>query len=244
MKYDELVQHLTTAGNDAAHVVAWHVVDSVPDVDVRYNIVIHQGKHAVVTLVTDRSNGTPLFHEHPIPSGPWSWQFATADDACDWIWERVNDHVFTPSGPQRTREQAQQQHANQTDRVARARQATRTHHPEQLADWPPGFMGYAERPLSNQLTPGDVIEHLSFRGKDGFFASPEGTPLQELAVPPDRLDPRYTTVKYAVIRHLPDTVVEGVIIPGFFQPGGGSQYYFPGGLEQAVARGFLRVISN
>lgn len=97
------------------------------------------------------------------------------------------------------------------------------------------------------LVSDDVIERITFLNKDrlpldGNFAAPPGTPFDQLSLPPDRLNGSTIRLNYRVLRPLPDGVQMGEIAPGFEQRGGGTQYYFPGGLERLVKLGYIEEI--
>ena len=47
--------------------------------------------------------------------------------------------------------------------------------------------GYFGTPMPNSLQPGAIIDRISYKGGDGDFAAPEGTPLSGRVLPPDRL---------------------------------------------------------
>lgn len=108
-----------------------------------------------------------------------------------------------------------------------------------------GFMDGVSNPAD--LVPGDKLERIAFlnrRGKlvDGDFAAPPGTPFEKLSLPPDRLGDNATTVRYEIVKPLPDNVRMGEIAPGFEQPGRGTQYHFPEGIKKLVKRGYVKEI--
>lgn len=108
-----------------------------------------------------------------------------------------------------------------------------------------GFTNGVSKPAD--LVPGDKLERITFRNEagrpiDGDFAAPPGTTFDQLSLPPDRLADNTTVVRYEVIKPLPDNVRMGEIAPGFEQPGHGTQYRFPGGIQKLVGQGYLKEI--
>lgn len=114
-------------------------------------------------------------------------------------------------------------------------------------DAPPhtsGFMNGISKPAD--LAPGDTLERITFLDKgglpvDGDFAAPPGTAFDKLSLPPDRLGGNTMVVKYEVIKQLPENVRMGQIAPGFEQPGLGTQFHFPGGIQKLDPE-YLKVI--
>jgi hypothetical protein len=112
---------------------------------------------------------------------------------------------------------------------------------------PPHPNGFLSGPgVPTTLRPGDTFERIAFldaKGDpiDGEFGAPPGSSFETLALPPDRLSPNATTVRYEVVKPLPPNVEEGLIAPGFGQPGMGTQYYFPNGIESLIPD-YLRVV--
>ena len=86
-------------------------------------------------------------------------------------------------------------------------------------DYPPddGFDGAR---VSRDLNVNQVVDR--FGGTNGSFLSPQNTPHEQRALPPDTADPDYLYVVYRVERPIP--VFEGRIAGAFDQPGGGIQY--------------------
>ena len=111
---------------------------------------------------------------------------------------------------------------------------------------PPHINGFLDGNSSPaDLKSGDVLERVTFVDADGLpsdgkFAAPPGTPFGDLSLPPDRLGENTTTVWYEILKPLPDEVRVGDIAPGFGQKGGGTQYYFPGGIQEWIDRGYLK----
>jgi hypothetical protein len=108
-----------------------------------------------------------------------------------------------------------------------------------------GFTDGVSRPVD--LASGDTIERITFLNEkgqaiDGSFAAPSGTPFDRLSIPPDRLGGNAVTVRYEVLKPLPDGVRMGDVAPGFEQPGHGTQYYFPDKIKKLIKDGYLRVI--
>ncbi|WP_127573112.1 TNT domain-containing protein [Georgenia faecalis] len=102
----------------------------------------------------------------------------------------------------------------------------------------PADEGFAAPPRPNTIEPGDVLDRLGRPG--GSYASPEGTPYAERALPPSSVGADYH--RYEVLRPLPDTVTEGPIAPWFEQPGGGLQYKFDETIDWYIEHGYLRKI--
>jgi hypothetical protein len=108
-----------------------------------------------------------------------------------------------------------------------------------------GFVDGISQPAD--LVPGDILERITFRDKDGNlvdgdFAAPPGTSFEKLSLPPDRLGNKATTVRYEIVRSVPDNVRMGDIAPGFEQPGLGTQYHFPEGIRELIDQGYMREI--
>ena len=106
------------------------------------------------------------------------------------------------------------------------------HYPEAKDGYPDGFDGPVE---PNRLETGDVVDRYGRPG--GEFASPEGTPFDERALPPSSAGAGYH--RYEVLKPLPEGVTEGKIAPWFEQPGGGIQYKFDHSIEWYVEHGYL-----
>ncbi|SEI17751.1 MULTISPECIES: glycohydrolase toxin TNT-related protein [unclassified Leifsonia] len=109
-----------------------------------------------------------------------------------------------------------------------------------------GFTNGISKP--SDLVPGDTLERITFKGKDGepvdgSFAAPPGTAFDQLSLPPDRLGGNTTVVRYEILKPLPDNVRMGEIAPGFGQPGLGTQYHFPVGIQKLIEQGYLKEIS-
>ena len=99
----------------------------------------------------------------------------------------------------------------------------------------------------SDLVPGDTLERITFKDEngeivDGDFAAPPGTPFEKLSLPPDRLGSNTTVVRYEILKPLPNDVRMGEIAKGFEQPGLGTQYHFPGGIQELVDLGYLKEI--
>lgn len=110
-------------------------------------------------------------------------------------------------------------------------------------DYPPeeGFsLGPDGKPIlePNTLHPGDTIDR--FGEPRGRYASPDGTPYEQRAVPPDSAAQPYH--QYRVEKPLPSDVTEGEIAPWFEQPGGGVQYKFDKPIQWYVDHGYLEVV--
>jgi hypothetical protein len=58
-------------------------------------------------------------------------------------------------------------------------------------------------------------------------------------MPPDRLGPSFQTTDYEVLKPLPPDVVRGPIAGAFEQSGGGTQFYFPKGIDWYIRHGYL-----
>lgn len=87
----------------------------------------------------------------------------------------------------------------------------------------PHVNGFDRTPRPNTIEKDAIIDRL---GKgNGNFASPDGTPFEQRALPPSSVD-RRPYVRYKVVKPLPDEVLEGRAHPWFGQTGGGVQYYF------------------
>lgn len=74
----------------------------------------------------------------------------------------------------------------------------------------------------------------------GAFASPEGIPFEQRALPNESLSKPYKV--YEVVKPI-EGVKEGEVIPWFNQPGGGVQYELPGKIEDLVEGGYLKPIN-
>jgi hypothetical protein len=103
-----------------------------------------------------------------------------------------------------------------------------------------GFLDGISKPAD--LVPGDTLERITFRDNDGNlvdgkFAAPPGTPFEKLSLPPDRLGANTTTVRYEILKPLPDNVRMGEIAPGR-----GTQYHFPEGIQEFVEQGYVKEI--
>ncbi|WP_235493350.1 glycohydrolase toxin TNT-related protein [Leifsonia sp. Leaf336] len=115
-------------------------------------------------------------------------------------------------------------------------------------DAPPhtdGFVNGVSKPAD--LVPGDVLERITFRDNDGNlvdgdFAAPPETSFEKLSLPPDRLGDNATTVRYEIVKPVPDNVRMGDIAPGFEQPGLGTQYHFPDGVQELIDQGYVREV--
>ncbi|MGH1525867.1 TNT domain-containing protein [Leifsonia sp. L25] len=97
------------------------------------------------------------------------------------------------------------------------------------------------------LAPGDTLERITFRESsglpaDGDFAAPPGTAFDKLSLPPDRLGGNAMVVRYEILKPLPENVRTGQIAPGFEQPGLGTQYHFPDGIQELVDGKYLKEI--
>jgi len=108
-----------------------------------------------------------------------------------------------------------------------------------------GFVDGISKPAD--LVPGDILDRITFRDKDGNivdgdFAAPPGTPFEKLSLPPDRLGDKAITVRYEIVKLVPENVRMGDIAPGFEQPGLGTQYHFPDGLRELIDQGYVREV--
>ncbi|MFC5337043.1 TNT domain-containing protein [Leucobacter denitrificans] len=116
-------------------------------------------------------------------------------------------------------------------------------------EYPPHKNGFKNgESTPTDLKPGDTIERITFLDEDGFpkdgrFAAPKDTPFEKLSLPPDRLTDETITVRYQVLKDLPDFIRKGIIAQGFGQPGHGVQHYFPDGLEKLTQLGYLKEIT-
>ena len=109
--------------------------------------------------------------------------------------------------------------------------------------WPPDN-GFDGPPSPNGLNVGDRIDRIAPGGGNGRFASPPGTSFEQRALPPDRLDPDFSTNEYAVLKPLPHNVTKGLIAEGFEQTGGGVQYYFPQGIDWYLENDYLKELKG
>ncbi|PNW09267.1 hypothetical protein C1632_09375 [Microbacterium testaceum] len=106
--------------------------------------------------------------------------------------------------------------------------------------WPPddGFdTSQPMRPASEVLPVGESVTRISPLAPDedpGKFASPASVTFQERSIPPDRLSPAFSSYTLTVNKELPPEVTVGRIAPSFEQPGGGLQFFFPGGISRWV----------
>ncbi|WP_017933767.1 TNT domain-containing protein [Nocardioides sp. Iso805N] len=110
-------------------------------------------------------------------------------------------------------------------------------------DYPPeeGFkVGSDGEPMlePNALSPGDTIDR--FGEPRGRYASPDATPYDQRAIPPDSASQPYH--QYRVEKPLPSDVTQGEIAPWFEQPGGGVQYKFDKPIQWYVDHGYLKVV--
>ena len=104
--------------------------------------------------------------------------------------------------------------------------------------YPNGFDANGSVP--NTLGTGQHIDRIGPPGADaGSFAAPPNTPFSDKGLPPDRLNPDWTTTQYEVLKPLPPDVTQGLTETAFGQPGGGVQYYFPKGIQWYVDNGYL-----
>ena len=85
------------------------------------------------------------------------------------------------------------------------------------------------------LQPGDVIDR--FGGPGGTFASPDGVPFPQRALPTSSAELPY--VRYRVVQ--PFEVDEGLAAPWFGQSGGGVQYKLPDSIGNLLGE-FLEII--
>ncbi len=96
--------------------------------------------------------------------------------------------------------------------------------------WPPNDGALPGSEQVRQLGPGDALELDRVGGLDGEYFSPEGTPFDQRALPPDRLNFERTewTVNTAnpLVRSGSVSVERSTVAPWFGQPGGGVQYRF------------------
>ena len=105
-------------------------------------------------------------------------------------------------------------------------------YPEAKDGYPDGFDGPVE---PNRLDTGDVVDRYGRPG--GEYASPEGTPFDQRALPPSSAGAGYH--RYEVLKPLPEGVTEGKIAPWFEQPGGGIQYKFDHSIEWYIEHDYL-----
>ncbi|MFB9618093.1 TNT domain-containing protein [Brooklawnia cerclae] len=92
-------------------------------------------------------------------------------------------------------------------------------------------------PIPNTLQPGQIIDRIGHKDyPNGNFAAPVDTPFDARALPPDRLGPDYVTTRYEVVAQPLPEVRQGPIMPWFEQLGGGTQYFFPAGIQDAVEK--------
>jgi hypothetical protein len=110
-------------------------------------------------------------------------------------------------------------------------------YPTEADGFPDGFDGPRE---PNTMQAGDVIDR--YGPADGRYASPDGTPFGERALPPSSVGSSYT--QYEVVRPLPETVIEGKIAAWFEQPGGGIQYHFDHDISWYVDKGYLAPVET
>lgn len=81
--------------------------------------------------------------------------------------------------------------------------------------------------------------------REGVYVAGEprlNTPFPSQSLPPDRLTPGFQHHQLEIVKDLPPEVKVGVIAPHFQQPGGGIQYYFPGGMKRWIDDGYIRVL--
>lgn len=114
---------------------------------------------------------------------------------------------------------------------------------EPLWNWPTelnGFAGGVSWPTSVKV--GTRLQRISFKGRDGRFATLVDTPFEGISLPPDRLSSDFEMTYYRVARPLPEAVEEGLAAPGFEQPGLSPQLYFPEQVQFYVDNKYLEVI--
>jgi hypothetical protein len=134
MKFAELVDRLKTSGRDVSSLVAWRV-DPAPPPPAAYNIVRSDDGDYAVGMPRDRGNGY-FFATHTKPDGSTTASFATPDDACDWIWARLNDPALVPQlQPVRTPTEIEEQQERIEDRHRQAELKHMREHPELWADY-------------------------------------------------------------------------------------------------------------
>jgi hypothetical protein len=117
-------------------------------------------------------------------------------------------------------------------------------HPEWRwpSEFPHGFD--AAGGSKNSLMPGDSIDRIAPPNSTaGDFAAPPGTSFPEKGLPPDRLNPDWPTTEYEVLKELPSDVLEGTTETAFGQSGGGTQYYFPKGVQWYVDNDYLAIVN-
>ena len=97
----------------------------------------------------------------------------------------------------------------------------------------PANNGFSGSPAPTELQPGALFDRY---GSDfGRFASPEGTPMYQRALPPGAEDGAYSA--FRVIKPL--TVDAGKIAPAFGSFGGGTQYVLPNSIKVLLESGVI-----
>lgn len=108
--------------------------------------------------------------------------------------------------------------------------------------WPPnrGFIEFISEPLAVEKEIdryGGYIDNTTGQFIDkGTFASPKGTSFESRALPAETINKPYK--KYKVIKEIPD-VKKGSAIPWFNQPGMGTQYELPKGINKLLEEGYI-----
>lgn len=101
-------------------------------------------------------------------------------------------------------------------------------------EWPPN-RGFDGPPRNETLQPGTRIDR--YGSESGRYTSPEGTPFDQRALPPNYQNTQpYSS--YEVVRPLPAEA--GPAAPWFGQPGGGTQYLLPDSVGNLIDQGYLR----
>ena len=97
----------------------------------------------------------------------------------------------------------------------------------------PANNGFYGTPEATTLEPGATFDRY---GTDfGRYASPEGTPLYQRALPPGSEDGVYSV--FRVVEPL--TVDAGAVAPAFGSFGGGTQYYLPSSINALLKAGVI-----
>lgn len=92
--------------------------------------------------------------------------------------------------------------------------------------------------MPNTLKDGQIIDR--FSQDTGEYASPNGTPYGERALPPSNTGLPYH--QYEVVKELPSDVTQGKIAPWFEQGGEGIQYKFDKPIKWYIDHGYLKEV--
>ncbi|RZJ57627.1 MAG: DUF4237 domain-containing protein, partial [Hymenobacter sp.] len=109
--------------------------------------------------------------------------------------------------------------------------------------WPPnrGFIKVSETTLKENYVfdrYGGYIDRETGEFVDkGTFVAPKDVPFPERALPEITKSKQY--YRYQVLKDIPG-VKQGEAIPWFGQPGGGTQFELPGGIDDLIRKGYIK----